>query len=377
MDDDDGSDDGGDGGDDGDGDSDGSDSSDEGGIDVKGWANRMTKKGPMEGYPDNEQRTWRNYTIERQHEGVTYRSFHRKDPVFGHLHNLGFPRDGTMFPFNFESWKSSRNMDRDTSNVFVRFAGKQFHYHTYRLVAFLWGAQLKVQGEMSDVYVVDHRFSETAAERNSWAVNDLCFRSKAANSSKGDRGRKGKISPRNSQPREFPPQKSNGFPVNNACTWIVEHKTSDRVQWPDMVERSNGRTNYRSFGPTDPEFGTFSDWSFARNGSFPYNFKTCKYFESQGSNIAATATRSASVRYPVIQTKRGGVKRHLQVHRAVALLWGAHNGAVDGGGNAVLMSANLEVDHRKGGGDKTYAVDDLEFLTASQNAKKKGKSSNK
>ena len=256
--------------------------------------------------------------------------------------------------------------------------GKTFRQYTYRVVAFLWGAQLKAKGEMSDVYVVDHRYSKTAAQRNGWAVDDLCFRSKAANSSKGDRGRKGKISPRNSQPRRFPPQKSNGFPDNKACTWIVEHETSDRVQWPDMVERSNERINYRSFGPTDPEFGTFSDWGFARNGSFPYNFKTEKYFESKGAARAATETRqTSSVQYPKIQTRRGGVPRTLPVHRAVALLWGAHNGAVDGADYAAPMSANLEVDHIDGGGDKTYAVDDLEFLTASQNAKKKGKSSKK
>ena len=369
MDDDD--DDGDDGDDDDDDDgSEGSGSSDERGINYGAWATRTTG-GPMKGYPDNEQRTWRTYTIERQHEGITYRSFHREDPVFGYLHNLGFPRDGTMFPFNFQSWRRCTNVHRGTSSVSVR----QKHQYTYRLVAFLWGAELKEMGKMSDVYVVDHRFSETAAQRTSWAVDKLCFRSKAANSSKGDRGRKGKISPRNSQPRRFPPQKSNGFPDNKACTWIVEHETSDRVQWPDMVERSNERINYRSFGPTDPEFGTFSDWGFARNGSFPYNFKTCEYFESQGSERAATATRGASVFYPKIQTRRGGVPRTLAVHRAVALLWGAHNGAVDGADNAEPMSANLEVDHKKGGGDKTYAVYDLEFLTASQNAKKKGKSS--
>jgi len=196
---------------------------------------------------------------------------------------------------------------------------------------------------MSTLLVVDH-IDPTASWSND--IKNLQFLTIAQNSMKGN-GR---------NRTEW-----NGSIANDgsAIGWYGESSCASYAKlaqesWVRFREVTYDSTAYRSFVPSDEEFGGLSTLFFPRNGGEILRYKG-------GTFETANRTTRHAKGSPQVTVGNG---QSFLVHKAVALLWGAPKRTA----HAMYHSA-LCVDHWDG--DKSnYSVDNLQWLTNRQNTLK-------
>ena len=121
-------------------------------------------------------------------------------------------------------------------------------------------------------------------------------------------------------------------------------------------EVTRGGVAYRSFVPSDEEFGGLSKLFFPRNGGEILRYK--------GGTFERANQSYTTKGYPTVISGNDKPYKAFLVHKAVALLWGAPKRTA----HAMYHSA-LCVDHWDG--DKlNYSVDNLQWLTNRQNTLK-------
>jgi hypothetical protein len=215
----------------------------------------------------------------------------------------------------------------------------------YRMLAFLFGCPNNSGVAMTYEHVVDHIESD---KKMSLDPNNLQFLKKGQNSRKGNRD--GTV---------IRPQAS--WVRHNLRTSWVEYNTTIITDPVTGIPRE-----YRMFLGDHPEYGAACNLAFPMDGTAIYRL----YRTTGGKAVVCIVSTPLHKGYP--RTSPQGNPEwgeppqvQLDVHRAVAFLWKAPN---ESGGD---MSELLEVDHIDDSdeGALNYSLDNLRFLTTTQNTK--------
>ncbi len=206
-------------------------------------------------------------------------------------------------------------------------------------VSYLFGAPKRTGHAMSHLLVVDH----ISGDKSDFHLANLQFLTQMQNAQK-------------SNGDEQPPGDAEGnnwygelYPLYTVSALPIQGPRGDA--WLSFTECSKGGIIYRRFLETDRHFGVFSYFGFPSDGSLLYNFSTKNLVSGTGKI------------YPSIRSsEKGGRKqRMVQIHQAVAFLFGAPKIT------EMPMSLLLVVDHINNN-KRDYRAANLRIATQSQNA---------
>jgi hypothetical protein len=286
---------------------------------------------------------WRDY-LERIHNGITYRSFLPSDPFFGEWSNFCFPSDCSA-PYNFARGKYITS--KNTSGYPVVWIGST-PMRVHVAVAYLFGARKRTGYPMSLLLVVDHIAEGNKTNfslANLQFVTQLQNGAKASNVKEVAKGKGAVLLP-------LGDAAGNGWYGELFPLYAFPEKPTlgpGGDAWTGCLVRLFRGITYRSFLPTDPYFGDFTNFGFPSDGSQVYNFHTQRY---QKGSIQSG--------YPSVS--KDGVWQ--TIHVAVAYLFGAPK-ITD-----MPMSLLLVVDHIKEGNKLDFSLANLQIATQLQNSQK-------